>query len=351
MNDLSNTNSQSINHIFSTFGNYTSIKPTAKRIKDNKIPNYSVRQKNIITHTSRKYKLMDYLLNDNSFYSIPGLANTNILGQNCSSMVPQGICTCEEYILTTAYDATDSHNSVIYVLKENQLIATLIYDKKVHMSGITYDGKYIWIAEGGGSRNGNGMGAIKKDDFFNAIDASETFNAKSIALKNIIHINAKELRYTSFCTFFDNLLWVGTFSLDNTNHIYGYSISIINDQLSLVPKRYIEAPKKAQGICFYKDKNTVLLCVSTSYGRRHNSILRCYNLKDYYSPSETFNNIKQILKDSAYRTIIMPPMAEQINIKDDNIYCIFESGANKYIKTSSRPIGSYCIFNAKSIFK
>ena len=351
MENLSNNINKNSEYDYSIFGNYTSIMPTARRIKDSKIPNYYVLEKNIISKTSHKNRMVDYLSIYNSYHSLPGLANTNVLGQNCSSMVPQGICTCEEYVLTTAYDASNTYNSIIYVSKSNHLIATLVYDKKVHMGGIAYDGKYIWIAEGGGSKNGNGMGAIKKDEFFCAIEASINLNAKSIALKNIIHINAAELKYTSFCTFYDNLLWIGTFSLDNTNHIYGYSVCSDKGLLSLVPKRYIEAPKKAQGICFYKEDNNIFLCVSTSYGRRHNSVLRCYDLKDYNAPSDIFNNTKQILKGPAYRTLTLPSMAEQININDDNIYCIFESGANKYIKTSSRPIGSYCIFSAKSIFK
>ena len=351
MENLSNNINLNSEYVYSVLGNYTSTTPTVRRIKDHKIPNYYVREKNILSKTSYKNRMVDYLSVYNSYYSIPGLSNTNVLGQNCPSMVPQGICRFEEYILKTAYDASNIHNSIIYVLKSNQLIATLIYDKKVHMGGIAYDGKFIWIAEGGGSKNGNGVGAIRKEDFFSAIKASINLNAKSIALKSIMHINALELKYTSFCTFYDKLLWIGTFSLDNTNHIYGYSISINNGQLSLTAKRYIEAPKKAQGICFYKEENNTFLCVSTSYGRRHNSVFRCYNLKDYNCPTETFNNTKQILKGAAYRTLILPPMAEQINIKDNDIYCIFESGANKYIKTSSRPMGSYCVFSAKSIFK
>ena len=110
-------------------------------------------------------------------------------------------------------------------------------------------------------------------------------------------------------------------------------------------------PKKAQGICFYKDDDNTYLCVSTSYGRRYDSIFRCYKLNDHTKPTKEHNNIKQILKNHAYKTLILPSMAEQINIKDEAIYCIFESGANKYIRNSSRPIGSYCIFDAKKIFK
>ena len=67
-------------------------------------------------------------------------------------------------------------------------------------------------------------------------------------------------------------------------------------------------------------------------------------------PTNSYGDISQILKGNTYRTLTLPSMAEQINIVNDSIYCIFESGATKYVKTSSRPIGSYCIFDADKIF-
>lgn len=349
--NILNTNQLDLEYIYSTKGNDTSISSNSRRVRDKKIPNYTIREKNLHPNKTIKNKMAHYFYDDTSYFSIPGLSNTNILGVNCETMVPQGICTCEDYILITAYDSSNKHNSVIYALKNNHLVATLIYDKKVHMGGITYDGTYIWIAEGGGSIHGNEMGVINKENFFQAIHIAIENNAKSVALKNITTLQADGLNYTSFCTYYNNMLWAGSFNTNNTSHIYGYSIEKDNEKLVLKPTRYIEAPKKSQGICFYKDNDNTYLCVSTSYGRRYDSIFRCYTLKDYHQPTDEYKNVKQILKNQAYRTLILPPMAEQINIKDGAIYCIFESGANKYIRNSSRPIGSYCIFDAKKIFK
>lgn len=349
--NIIDTNKLDSNFIYSTNGNATSTSANARRIKDKKVPHYKIHEKNLHLNKTIKHKMSHYFYEDMSYFSIPGLSNTNILGINCDTMVPQGICTCEDYVLITAYDSAHKHNSVIYTLKNNQLIATLIYDKKVHMGGITYDGTYIWIAEGGGSIHGNELGVIPKEDFFQAIDIAKDNNAKSVALNNIFTLQADGLNFTSFCTFYDNLLWSGSFSTNTTSHLYGYSIEKENEQLILKPTKYIEMPKKAQGICFYKDDDNTYLCVSTSYGRRYDSIFRCYKLNDHTKPTKEHNNIKQILKNHAYKTLILPSMAEQINIKDEAIYCIFESGANKYIRNSSRPIGSYCIFDAKKIFK
>ena len=337
--------------VYSNNGENTSVQSYARRIKDYKIPNYKIREKRIGKFFSKKNKMANYLKGTNSYYPIPGLSITNVLGDICRTMTPQGICSFEQYVLITAYDSTREFNSVIYVLENHKVITTLIYDKKTHMGGICYDGHRIWIAEGGGSAHGNEISYIKKDDFIATINAAIELNAKSIALNNITPLQAKELKYTSFCSFYDNILWIGSFSVDDTSQIYGYSMVNENNHLALKPIRYIEAPAKSQGISFFKNNDSICLCVSTSYGRRHNSVFKCYNLPDYNNPMGIHNGIKENIKGSNYKTLILPPMSEQINITNDSIYCIFESGASKYVKTASRPIGSYCIFDANKIFQ
>ena len=339
------------NFTYSTHGENTSVQSFTKRLKDYKIPNYKIREKYLGKFFSKKNKMSHYLKSTNSYYPIPGLSITNVLGDICNTMTPQGICTFDQYVLITAYDSSKKYNSVIYVLENHKIITTLIYDKKTHMGGICYDGHRVWIAEGGGSTHGNEISYIKKDDFLTTINVALELNAKSIALKNITPLQAKELKYTSFCSFYDNILWVGSFSIDDTGQIYGYSIINENNHLTLKPVRYIEAPAKSQGICFYRNNDSTCLCISTSYGRRHNSVFRCYNLPDYNNPMGKYNGIKESIKSDTYKTLILPPMSEQINITNNSIYCVFESGASKYVKTASRPMGSYCIFNAAKIFQ
>ena len=337
---------------YSTEGENTSVQSYARRVKDYKISKYKICEKNSSFIFGKKRKMQYYLKETNSYFPIPGLSVTNVLGETCNTMVPQGICVCEDYVLITAYDSLKEFNSVIYVLKNHHIVTTLIYDKKTHMGGICYDGSYIWIAEGGGSAHGNEISYVTKEVFFDTINASIKLNAKSILLPCITPLRATELKYTSFCSFYDNLLWIGSFSTNGTSHLYGYSIIEENEQLTLKAMRYIEAPSKSQGICFYNNtsKDTTYLCVSTSYGRRHDSVIRCYKLTDYSMPTNSHGDISQILKGNTYKTLTLPSMAEQINIVNDSIYCIFESGATKYVKTSSRPIGSYCIFDADKIF-
>ena len=57
-----------------------------------------------------------------------------------------------------------------------------------------------------------------------------------------------------------------------------------------------------------------------------------------------------------YKKIILPPMSEQISMDGEMLYCIFESGARKYLMNmdgygySRRPIGSCVVFAVDKIF-
>lgn len=108
-------------------------------------------------------------------FGIPGLECTNILGDTCDCMTPQGICVAGDYILITAYcninaykddlksnssngsnaeklekeENHSKHCSVIYVVSKfsKKYLTTLVLPDKNHVGGIVYDGNYIWVAK------------------------------------------------------------------------------------------------------------------------------------------------------------------------------------------------------------
>ena len=141
--------------------------------------------------------------------------------------------------------------------------------------------------------------------------------------------------------------------------IYGYSISYLRGKPILTPSRYIKAPKKTQGMCFYKENNIVYLALAISHGRNNDSKILCYKLNTYYTTTKKYNNVLQITRPSAYKTIYLPPMLEQISMNGVFMYSIFESGARPYIDASDNkednycenPIGYCCVFDASKIFK
>ncbi len=363
---------------YSKTGKVTSEFPILRTIV--KIENYWVSEKDEHTGMSVSGRLGDYLVGGDIYYPIPGVRNTNVLGKNCATMVPQGICRMDNYILITAYDGIKepddrefnseigiyeeeesylkrkAYNSVIYILTvDGNYITTLVYDKTCHMGGITYDGTNVWIAEGKVAGKAS-VSAISKTDILRATNIAVTKKAKSIKLSGINRLNINELKSASYCTYFDNKVWVGTFRDDGASHIYGYAISYSRGKPVLTPVRYIKAPKYTQGICFYKEKNNVYLAIATSYGRNNSSHILCYNLSGYYNPTKKYKGVLQIVKGNAYKDITMPPMIEQISLNGVFMYGIFESGARPYVDGSDKkayaelPIGYYCIFDASLIF-
>ena len=80
--------------------------------------------------------------------AVPGLEGTNLLGSNCTGMVPQGLCFCEDYILVSAYDCGRDgrrQRSVIYVMAqreagERECLTTLVLPDVNHVGGLAYDG-------------------------------------------------------------------------------------------------------------------------------------------------------------------------------------------------------------------
>lgn len=340
------------NYTYTTDGDSTSTDTPWRVRGDRRLPWYKVVEMDAETKTRKKHTMAHYLVDDNMHYTIPGLVNANVMGKNCKSMVPQGVCKMDEYLLITAYDSQGENNSVIYVLdNKGELNATLVYDKKCHMGGIAYDGRYVWIAEGGK----RGLGAISAESMMAAINISKEKNAKSVKLKDVIWQQAPELEGTSCCGYFDKRLWIGEFDKNKESHIYGYTVDCSSGSPKINADRYIKAPKRTQGICFYKDDKKVHLIVSTSYGRHNNSVIRCYGLDDYYDPREQKGKVWVIDRKNEYKTIVLPSMLEQISIDGEFVYCIHESGADKYLMNrdkygySSRPIGSAYVLEVKSI--
>ncbi|MBE5925456.1 MAG: hypothetical protein E7270_00470 [Lachnospiraceae bacterium] len=361
-------------YTYSKTGKVTSEFPILRAIVN--IENYEASEKNHLTGKTYNGTLGHYLVGGNIYYPIPGVRNTNVLGKNCATMVPQGICRMDNYILITAYDGIpkkserkfnseignyevkssyltrDAYNSVIYLLTvDGTYITTLVYNKACHMGGITYDGNYVWVAEGK-----SGVSAISKANILRAAEIATKKKAKSIKLSGIYKINLSKLSKASYCTYFDNKVWFGTFNDKGSGRIYGYSVNYSHGTPVLTPVRYIKAPRYTQGICFYKDNSNVYLAAATSYGRNKNSKIYCYHLKDYYTPTERFNGVLQIIREDPYKTITFPPMIEQISLNGVFLYGIFESGARPYVDGSDDdgktqyPIGYYCIFDAALIF-
>ena len=101
--------------------------------------------------------------------AIPGLAHTDVNGQDCTTMVPQGICIAGDYMIISAYDASGQCDSVLYVLSNTnpasrKYLTTLVLPNKAHVGGIAFDGSYLWVS------NGRDVSSIQYTELVNAVD-------------------------------------------------------------------------------------------------------------------------------------------------------------------------------------
>jgi uncharacterized repeat protein (TIGR02543 family) len=256
---------------------------------------------------------------------VPGLAHTDVNGKDCTTMVPQGICFADDYLILSAYDSEGSCNSVLYVIsntdgKNRQYLMTIVLPTKAHVGGIAFDGTYLWVA------NGKNVSSIKYSTLDSTVTSAVANNKKSVSVK--FYSTCAAATTASFLTYSDGMLWVGEFKDkgDSSGKMYSYTVS--SDGKSLKKKYYITLPDRIQGACF-KDGYLIL---SRSYNRNVSSSSYISQLRIYkVSEPDSNGNIK---KNSVIKTIDLPPMVEGIVAGSTYMYMIFESAATKYYKGS-----------------
>ncbi len=279
---------------------------------------------------------------DSSEFDIPDIAATDVLGDICNCMTPQGICVANDYILITAYcnvenykedleansymsvnqermiseEGHERHNSVVYVLSKEtkEHIGTLVFDDKSHVGGITFDGEYIWVAKGGNCI----IEAYAYNDFKKHIEDEEESCALAEPVYEVVCDYA-----ASFITYYKGSLWVGTFNSDMTQKgvLSEYCISYERGVRCLDSGRVLEIPSQANGAVFVENAGDIYLAVTTSYGRNNPSKLYFYKLE---------NSEEMLTELVEYKALTLPPMAEEICLNNDNMYFLFESAATSY---------------------
>ena len=286
-------------------------------------------------------------LSQSKEFDIPDIYSTDVLGDICNCMTPQGICVAGDYILITAYCSVDyykenliinineesnmtrminevqheRHNSVMYVLSEKtkRHITTLVFDDKSHVGGITFDGEYIWVAKGGNCK----VEAYSYDTIKKLVGRYESST----------YLEEPEYEFmsdstSSFISYYDDTVWVGRHNenMDENGVLIGYSLSDdeyvgLNDS-----HQVIIIPPSANGAVFVEVDEVVYLFVTTSYGRNKDSLLNIYKVE--FSDEE-------VLRLQEYKVLELPPMAEEICVNGDQMYFLFESGATTYSTVES----------------
>ncbi len=291
--------------------------------------------------TTRKEKFKYYLKSANSYHGIPGLGNTNVLGANCETMVPQGICMMDNWVVISAYDSENIYNSVIYIVGEKGLKATIVLPDKIHAGGLIYDGKVLWItngktdySDGTAATNDRSVYYFSKEQIEGAVYFCYGTNCKSARIdirsqKKLIDIDA------AYCTYYEGRLWFGNFNSEGTSVIYAYNVSYDSHNVpKLVKVGDLEAPRASQGIAFYRHAGQTYLVVSTSYrrneGKNFTNKLIVYKPTDYDKWNNSGASYYDYHKGARLKDLTVPYMSENVYIKSTLMYIIFESGAYKY---------------------
>ena len=291
---------------------------------------------------TRKDKFKYYLKTNTSYYDIPGLTNTNVLGTNCKTMVPQGMCKMNDLVLISAYDSEGKANSVIYVLNSDGLLATMVLPFRSHVGGLIYDGTNVWIVNGETDYKDNKTVSSDKKRVYYFTNKqvngavyychASVYKSAQINIKNqykVLDIDA------AYCTYYENKLWFGTFNSEETGMVYAYDIEYnSNNRPTLTKVGDLEAPRATQGMAFYRFSGKTYLIFSTSYGRNEDrknftNKLIVYKPTDYDSLNSK-TGYKDYHKGARLKDITIPYMSENLCMKGMLMYIVFESGAEKY---------------------
>lgn len=328
------------------YQNGKSVKNLTKTNKDT-VTLYAVWKGNTSTNSRYDEQYKDYIAGNGNWSKfqdsvevldqtkttlIPGLSHTNLgNGTACTTMVPQGTCVIDRYLLVSAYDHSGNNNSVIYIKDKNsqKYLTTILLDFKSHVGSITYDNqqKILYIAD----TDHRGVWCMPYSDIKKAISSKKDVYA--------IHLNKKN-RYFSvalepaFLTYYDGKLFTGNFDNKNAENSYTLAYDVRNGGHKQSAIKLM-LPLKCQGFTFFDYQDQTYMICSCSYGRRGISKLYAYEMRKTedsdWMQYVTDQKNKPIVKEYTF-----PNMSEDVDISgSDDLYIGFESGANPFKYTNN----------------
>ncbi len=295
-----------------------------------------------ILQTLKQYGDFDKLLDRANSFTIPGLENT-FVGIDCNSMVPQGICVTDKYFFTTAYDSDSVCSSVIYAISNNAehaLRCVIVLPMKIHAGGITCDGENVWICGDDEITDNSRFGVVYSVSVRMINDLADSAEAFTLLDENML-TKYKISNSASFCTYYKDRLWVGTFAnASESESTYGcimsYNTAFVdcsNGEKSLKFESFVLLPNRSQGVCFFEKNNETYMLLSRSFARNRQMSGSFISEIRLYKPTfHSKTSAKMTKKGNAVSVFATPPMIEEVcfDVANEKLYAIFESGASKY---------------------
>lgn len=229
------------------------------------------------------------------------------------SMVPQGIAIKDDLILISYYDSKELNNSIIYVINkygevQNKCDLNIIS----HVGGISYDeiNNLLWVA--------NENGYISTYQIEDIINNRSAYTQKDFYVGENL-IDYKSSNMISSLTFYKDYLYVGNFSLNGKGVMKEYRVNFNQENILQYQDSY-QIPNKVQGITFYEQEHKIYILFSISYGRKNNSFIQ---VSEFNKKIKNYQKSKNFMYE-------LSPMLEQITIRDNLLYALFESNAHIY---------------------
>ncbi len=273
-------------------------------------------------------KYWDYFGNSDGEFLIPGLMD---------NYVPQGFDRIEsrDAYLMCGYMSDDTPSRV-YLRDENgkTTFSSLYYDDGTpylkHAGGICHNGDFVYLA------GDDGVDVFLMEDILLGRDAR---------MQGTIYTGHD----MAYCSFIDGMLYAGNFyypSHYETPESHRITTPAGDQNTSLMtvfraddaapfgidptPVAAISAPDKVQGMCITDDGQIVL---SISWSLTDSNLL-FYRADERVGTMELLGaQVPLYYLDSANleKTVILPPMSEELVFEDGEVLVMCESACNKYI--------------------
>ncbi len=289
-------------------------------------------RENILTGEISEFIFVNEVSN---MFDIPGMLQTNVKGEMCEDMIPQGIVLHNGHWFITAYCYKKEHNSVMYVLdaKENNLVTTLVLDSKTRAGGIAYANGYLWIAAT------SKVYYYDYNDIKEIVDSIETKqNVKSVSVSKCKHgsVDMAEGIEASFLGICDSYLCIGAYQtiLQDNKSIY-FCNPIIKDDGKIEIISSMLLPQYAQSMSIIKDDGKSYMLINVAMAD-YDSCVYVYEMDEQF-------NAKIVKK------IYVPCFAKGIYSTEEKTYILFQSCAKKYRENIKVPIGSICAIDNELI--
>ncbi len=286
-----------------------------------------------------KLLICGYAASDKLSLHIPGVTDKEketvfVDESKSTTMVPQGMCFVNDYVIFTGYADKYKSPSVIWIKNTaDLLLATIELPDKEHVGGVCFDGTYLWIPTKKNViryiRFSDIEAQIKKGyrlfSLTTAVDDKKKVCAKISILTG--EINTGSNRDISTLTYYNGSLYTAEFnggSYKNSNpKLRKFSILLGKNQpTGLKQTSTYPLPNYVQGVQLYKKNNTEYLILSCSFGRDAGSISQ---IEVYKLTNPTKNiKIKNLSKNNEYL------MVEGIALRNGYLYAMTESAAEVY---------------------